>query len=163
MQTWEKYTALANRYLRVQTLINDIPPVDVEDIRQNIVLHILTYQQSMAALSKQQLTDFIDRAVEQSTKSWKRYRTRYLPMEDELMPTVNEIRQGELNENGFATLKLDVAAILEKLTTRQRVICQCLMNDNQPRQIQKMTRCSLSTLTLELDQIRHRFRRFESC
>ena len=163
MQNWEKYTAIANRYLRLHVMINDIPPVDVEDIRQNIVLHILTHQQSMAALSKQQLTDTIDRIVERYTKSWKRYRTRYLPMEDEQTPTVNEIRQGEFNENGYALLKLDVATILEKLTPRQRVICQHLIHDKLPRQIKKLVRCSQTTLELELDKIRQRFRNFDYC
>ena len=163
MLNWKKYTALANRYLRLHVLVNDIPPVDVEDIRQNIVLHILKHQKSMAALSKQQLSVFIDRAVAKCTRSWKRYRSRYLPMEDEQTPTVNETRQGELNENGFVTLKLDVAAILEKLTPRQRDICLNLSYDKMPYQIQKQAQCSLTTLELELDKIRQRFRKFDYC
>jgi len=84
-------------------------------------------------------------------------------MEDEQTPTVNETRQGEFSENGFATLKLDIATILEKLTARQRVICQCLIHDKLPRQIQKLVQCSQTTLAVELDKIRQRFVTFDYC
>jgi hypothetical protein len=163
MLNWEKYAVLANRFLRLHVLINDIPRVDIEDIRQNIVLHILKHQKSVAVLSRQQLADFIDQAVEQSTKRWKRYRSRYLSMEDEQTPTVNETRQGEFNENGFVLFKLDVATILAKLTPRQRVICHNLIHDKLPYQIQQQVQCSLTTLELELDKIRRRFRKFDYC
>ena len=163
MLNWEKYISLAKRYLRVQAMINGISPNDVEDIRQNIVLHILKHQKSLAGLSKPQLTDAIDRIVARYTKRWKRYRTRYLSMEDEQTPTVNEVRQGEFSENGFSVFKLDIASILEKMTPRQRAICQCLIHDKMPRQIQRLVQCSQTTLELELDKIRQRFRAFDYC
>jgi FixJ family two-component response regulator len=84
-------------------------------------------------------------------------------MEDDQVPTVNETLQGEFSENGFTTLKLDVATILENLTLRQRVICQHLIHDKMPRQIQKLVQCSQSTLATELDKIRRRFRAFDYC
>jgi hypothetical protein len=144
-------------------MVNGIKPNDVEDIRQNIVLHILKHQKAVATLSPTKLNNFIDQAVAKYAKRWKRYRLRFKPMEDDQVPTVNDTRQGELSEYGFTTLKCDVATILEKLTTRQRIICQCLIHDKLPHQIQKMVQCSPSTLTLELDKIRHRFLTFDYC
>ena len=161
MSNWERCISLANRYLCVRAVIHGIPENDVEDIRQNIVLHILKHQKSLAALSKRRLNDTVDRTVARYTKRWRRYRTRYGALE--LTPIINETRQGEFSEHGFTALRLDVAALLEKLTARQRVICQCLIHDKLPRQIQKMAHCSQSTLTRELDKIRQRFQRFGYC
>jgi len=161
MSNWERAISLANRYLRVRVVLHGIPANDMEDIRQNIVLHILKHQKSLSALSKRRLNDSVDRTVARYTKRWRRYRTRYGALE--LTPIINETRQGEFSEHGFTALRLDVAALLEKLTARQRVICQCLIHDKLPRQIQKMAHCSQSTLTRELDKIRQRFQRFGYC
>lgn len=163
MLNWEKYVSLSKRYLRFQALLHSISPVDVEDIRQNVFLHILRHRASVVAMSAAELENFIDRTVSKCTKRWKRYQVRFRPMEDDQTPTVNEMRQGELNELGLAILKLDVAAILDQMTARQQSICQCLIDDKTPRRIMGIVKCSPVTMKTELEQIRRQFFALDYC
>jgi hypothetical protein len=135
----------------------------MEDIRQSVFLHILQNRALVVSLPPVELDGFIDRAVGRYGKRWKRYRRRFKPMEDGQVPTVNEIRQGELSEYGFTILRLDIAAILQYLTSRQVAICRHLMAGKVLEQIRKMIRCSQVTLTEELDQIRQLLTAFDYC
>ena len=163
MLNWDNYTFLSEKYLRVQVSMYVISPDEVEDIRQSVFLHILQNRALVVSLPPPELDGFIDRAVGRYGKRWKRYRKRFKPMEDEQVPTVNETRQGELSEYGLAILRIDIAAILQYMTSRQVTICQYLMAGKVLDQIQKMIRCSQVTLTEELDQIRQRFTAFDYC
>jgi len=163
MSNWERCTDLSEQFLQVQARVHSIPPNDVEDIRQNIVLHILRHQASVTVMSTAELEDFIDRIVSKYTKRWKRYRKKFKSTEDDYVPTVNETRQGELSELGLTILKLDVAAILERLTSRQQTICQCLIDDKTPRRIVWIVKCSQATMKTERDKIRQRFQECDYC
>jgi len=157
MLNWEKYFSLAHKYLRLQALIHSISPIDVEDIRQNVFLCILKHRAAIATMSATELEDFFDRTVSKCVKQWKRYRVRFKSMENEQVPTVNEVRQGEFNELGLAIFKLDVATILEKMTSRQQSICRCLIDDKTPRRIMWIVKCSQITMKTELESIRQQF------
>ena len=163
MLNWKEYAFLSEKYLRVQERMYFISPEELEDIRQNVFLHILQNRALVVSLPPLALDGFIERAVGRYGKRWNRYCKRFKLMEEEQVPTTNETRQGELSEYGFVILKLDIAGILEYLTSRQVAICRCFMDGKTPRQIQKMVRCSQVTMTSELDQIRQRFLAFDYC
>jgi DNA-binding NarL/FixJ family response regulator len=163
MSNWEQYTFISERFLRVQSKVNNISPDDFEDMLQSIFLHLVVYQVSVEALSQEELEKFISQSVARYVKRWKRYRKKFKPLEDEFVPMVNATRNGELNESGFVILQLDIAAILKYLTARQVVICQCLMEGQTPRRIRRVVNCSHATMTKELSQIRQQLILFDYC
>ena len=163
MLNWANLFPLTNKYLRVEAMIYDISTIDVEDIRQNVFLHILKHRSSVAELATAELKDFIDLAVAKESKRWKRYRLRFKSMEDEQMPTVNETRQGEFGEAGCVNLKLDIEEILQLLTARQIVICRHLMAGATPRRVRRIFKYSPATMTTELDEIRQWLLLFDCC
>jgi len=124
MLNWKEYAFLSEKYLRVQERMYFISPEELEDIRQNVFLHILHNRALVVSLPPVALDGFINRAVGRYGKRWNRYCKRFKLMEEEQVPTTNETRQGELSEYGFVILKLDIAGILEYLTSRQIAICQ---------------------------------------
>ena len=158
MSSWETYTDISNRCLLVRAKVHKMPPDDLADIRQNIILHLWVCRASVAALAQEELERFIGQLAARYTKRWKRYRKKYKPMGAEHVPIVNE---GELNETEFTVLRLDVAAILRYLTSRQVAICRCLMDGQTPRQIRWIVKCSQETMRTELDQIRQCFLLFD--
>jgi DNA-directed RNA polymerase specialized sigma24 family protein len=95
------------RLLRVRA--HRISPNDLEDIRQNVFLHIIQNRTLVVSLPPVALDAFIDRSVARYAKHWKRYHKRFKPLEAEHEPLVNE---GERNESGLVTLRLDMATVL---------------------------------------------------
>ncbi len=157
MLDWAILYNLAEKHLRIVAVIQNVPAYDLDDIRQSVFLKILLCRVRVAQMGKEEHDTFIDKCVERYAKRRKRYRLRNRSLEDELTPTVNEIRQGEIGELGYVAIRIDVSDILQSLTERQRDICRHLMDDKSPRRIQKILKCSQSTMTEEMTGLRQRF------
>ncbi len=156
MLDWAKLFSLSDKYLLEQELVNGIPPNDLDDIRQNIFVRILKERTRVASLSSKELEKFIDRAVGRYAKRWKRYRNRFKPMEDAMTPVVNDTRTGELREQDYAILKMDMAVIMQSFTPEQRDLCQMLLM-NTIRRSRERGGMSRRVAESELQRIREKF------